>query len=111
MSRRTLRTDDEAGFLMAFCDDLAESEKLFNVQIEVVILRARVRGKIHINCIAYKNPRKPSDAPIAISNTEYPTSAANRLHGGLYRAAIRIGGELSRLDYEHGLEDSPATVV
>jgi len=95
MSRRQLRTDDEAGFLMAFCDDLAESEALFQVQIECVVLRSRVRGKLHINMIAYKVPRKPGDEPYAISNTEYPTASANRLHGGLYRAAIRIGGELA----------------
>lgn len=96
MSRRQLKTDDEAGFLLAFFDDLAESEHLFRVQIECVLLRARKRGEININMIAYKLPRKPGDEPWAISNTPYPTASANRLHGGLYKAAIRIGGELAR---------------
>ena len=96
MSRRQLRSDDEAGFLMAFCDDLRESELLFGVEIECVVLRGRKRGELHINMIAYKTPRKPADEPFAITDTVYPTAGADRLHGGLYRAAIRIGGELSR---------------
>jgi hypothetical protein len=101
MARRQLKTDDEAGFLVAFCDELLDSEKIFGVQIEVVILRSRVRGQLNINCIAYKVPRKPSDEPYAISNTPYPRSSALRLHAGLYQAAIRIGGELSaKLRYE-----------
>lgn len=95
MSRRTLKTDDEEGFLMAFHDDIRESELLFRVQIECIILPSRDRGKININMHAYKLPRKPGDEPYAITNTPYPTASANRLHGGLYRAAIRIGGELA----------------
>jgi len=102
MSRRALKTDDELGFLLAFCDDLAESEALFNVQIEVVILRTRKRGEIAINCFAYKRPRKTGDEPYATSTTPYPTAAANRLHAGLYRAAIRIGGELSKKWHDEG---------
>jgi hypothetical protein len=95
MGRRTLRTDDEEGFLIAVCDDLAESEALFNVQIEMVILRTRVRGQLKINCIAYKQPRKAGDAPYAETTTPYPSASALRLHAALYRAAIRIGGELA----------------
>lgn len=96
MSRRTLKADDEAGFLMAYCDDIKESEILFRVQIECLILPARTRGHINIQMVAFKLPRKPGDEPYALSNTPYPTASANRLHGGLYRAAIRIGGELAQ---------------
>lgn len=96
MSRRELKTDDEAGFLMAMYDDLRESELLFNVQIECVLLKGKTRGSLNINMIAYKLPRKPLDEPYAITNTPYPTASANRLYGGLYRAAIRIGGELAQ---------------
>jgi hypothetical protein len=96
MSRRALKADDEEGFLMAFHDDIRESELLFRVQIECVILPTRIRGQLNIQMIAYKLPRKPLDAPHAVTNTPYPTASANRLHGGLYRAAIRIGGELAQ---------------
>jgi len=109
MSRRQLKTDDEEGFLLAVCDDLNESEALFNVQIEMVVLRSRTRGQLHINCIAYKNPRKPGDEPYAISNTPYPSASATRLHAALYRAAIRIGGELANKAKWGEVTDGSAT--
>jgi hypothetical protein len=109
MSRRQLKTDDEAGFLIAVCDDLAESEALFGVQIEMVVLRTRVRGQLNINCYAYKTPRKPADEPYATSTTPYPSASALRLHAALYRAAIRIGGELSNKAKWGEVKDSSAT--
>lgn len=102
-SKRNLRSDDEAGFLLAFCDELADTEELFGVQVEVVVLRTARRGQLNINCFAYKTPRKPSDEPFAVSYTQYPTAAATRLHAALYRAAIRIGGEIANKRRENVL--------
>lgn len=108
MSRRQLRSDDEDGFLMAIHDDLTESKALFNVQVEMYLMPASTRGAFHIICYAYKRPRKPGDEPYATSSTPYPSSQAKRLHAGLYRAAIRIGGELARLHTQKEIKDSPA---
>lgn len=102
MSRRQLKAGDEEGFIMAWFDDIVESEALYGVQIEVVLLRARKRGEININCIAYKTPRKPSDEPYAISNTPYPSAAATTLYAALYRSAVRIGGEISNKRRDEG---------
>lgn len=95
MARRALRTDDEAGFLMAIHDELAELKLLFGVQIELLFMPASKRGHFHLVCYAYKVPRKPADEPYCSTSIPYPTAAATRLHAGVYRACIRIGGELS----------------
>lgn len=95
MARRQLKTDDEDGFLLAIHDELAELKHLFGVQVEMHLMPASTRGHFHIVCYAYKTPRHPGDEPWATSSTPYPTAAAVRLHAGIYRASIRIGGELS----------------
>jgi hypothetical protein len=108
MSRRQLKTDDEAGFLLAVHDDLAETRQLFHVQIEMLLIPASTRGHFHITCYAYAVPRKVGDQPIASSATPYPSAHAMRLHAALYRAAIRIGGECARLAPESRVKDRPA---
>lgn len=109
MARRNLKSDDEAGFLMALHDDITESKALFNCQIEMEFMPASKRGEFHIICYAYKRPRKPGDAPYASTSTPYPSPHAARLHAALYRAAIRIGGELARLHGGYQVADKTST--
>lgn len=109
MSRRTLRTDDEAGFLIAISDELAENRALFNCHIELTLATTSTRGKFDIIAKAYKRPRVDDSPPYAITITPYPSVSANRLHAAFYRACIRIGGELSRIGPYRPPEDSPST--
>lgn len=110
MARRQLKTDDEAGFLMAFHDDIRETEQLFGVEVGVSVRLTKTRGLIEIRASAWKADPVRGDRCVAVFETRYPTASANRLHAGLYRAAIGIGAAC----YRNGLrevesKDSPGT--
>jgi hypothetical protein len=104
MSRRQLKTDDEAGFLMAFCDDIRETELLYGVKIEVRLVPGRTRGQVNIDCEAWKRHQDGGSERVAEFKGQYPTASAARLHAALYRAAIGIGAQCGRagLPYKHG---------
>lgn len=104
MSRRQLKTDDEAGFLMAFCDDIRETELLYGVRIEVKLRPGRNRGQVDIDCEAWKRVEGGGFEQVATFKGLYPTASAARLHAALYRAAIGIGAQCGRagLPYKHG---------
>lgn len=102
MSRRRLKTDDEEGFLMAIYDDLCETEALFNVRVKIEFKRANRRGGFQLHASAWKDVGKADERCVATWVGEYPTAQANRLHAGVYRAAIGIGAACGRagLPYE-----------
>lgn len=96
MSRRQLKTDDEAGFLLAIYDDVSETESLFGVKVKLEFKRTNVRGHFQLHASAWKDVGKADERCVATWVGEYPTASANRLHAGFYRAAIGIGGACGR---------------
>lgn len=96
MSRRTLKTDDEAGFLLAIYDDVSETEAMFGVKVKLEFKRTNRRGCFQLHASAWKDVGQPAERCVATWVGEYPTASANRLHAGLYRAAIGIGASCGR---------------
>lgn len=111
MSRRQLRTDDEDGFLLAFYDDMTETEALYHVKVKVEIKPSSVRGKVRMIATAWKDVGKPTERAVASFESNYPTASAARLHAALYRMAIGIGGACSRAGLPYRFEDSEDTVA
>lgn len=110
MSRRQLKTDDEDGFLMAFSDDVAETEVLFRVKVKVEFKRTSIRGKLRLVATAWKGVGTLNERCVATWEGEYPTAQASRLHAALYRAAVGIGAACSRAGLPYSREDSDAQV-
>jgi hypothetical protein len=106
MSRRTLKSDDEAGFLMATYDDLAETAQLYRVELKVVIKPSGVRGRFRMRAEAWKDVGKPLERCVASWEGEYPTAQAMRFHAALYRAAVGIGAACGRAGLPYGEKDS-----
>lgn len=109
MSRRALKTDDEAGFLMAIYDDVKETEALYGVKVKIEIKLTTRRGVIAIHASAWKDVGKADERAVALFTCEYPTASANRLYAGVYRAAIGIGAACGRAGLPYRGEDSPST--
>jgi len=111
MSRRTLKSDDEEGFLMATHDDLAETAQLYRVQLKITIKPSSVRGRFRMRSEAWKDVGKPLERCVASWEGEYPTAQALRFHAALYRAAVGIGAACSRAGLPYRHEDSDSTVA
>lgn len=111
MSRRQLKSDDEAGFLLAVSDDIAETQQMYRVVIKVEIKFTERRGQFRMIASAWKDAGKPNERCVATWEGEYPTAQAARFHAALYRTAIGIGAACGRagLPYRHD-EDSDAVV-
>lgn len=107
MARRALKTDDEVGFLMAFCDDVSETEQLYGVKVKVELKRTTKRGCVRLIATAWKDVGKPTERAVASFESEYPTASASRLHAGLYRVAVGIGAACGRAGLPYRQEDSP----
>lgn len=106
MSRRALKSDDEAGFLQAFWDDCKETEALYGVKVKVELYGIIPRGTIRIRASAWKDVGKPLERSVAEWEGQYPTAQANRIHTALYRAAVGIGAACGRAGLPYGKEDS-----
>lgn len=96
MSRRTLKSDDEVGFLQATYDDLAETALLYRVELKFTIKPSAVRGRFRLRSEAWKDVGKPLERCVASWEGEYPTAQAMRFHAAIYRAAVGIGAACSR---------------
>ncbi len=90
VSRRTLKTDDEEGFLRAYRDEILDTQAMYGVSIGVDIrVREGVQGiTIHLRAEGVEG--RPLYGHTVHARYQYPTSTATRLHAGLYQAAIRL---------------------
>lgn len=94
MSKRELRSDDEAGFIRAWKDELFDLAETHRVRL-VFTLRAPVGQQgLVIRGEAYKTDGEGYESLYAEWDQPYPTHTANRLHAALYRAVIRLGVEV-----------------
>jgi len=105
MARRTLRTDDEEGFLAAVWDDTKETELMFGVKVKYELKLSSVRGKLKLETTAWKDVGKATERIVAEFMSEYPTASAARLHAALYRAAIGIGAACGRAGLPYRTEE------
>jgi hypothetical protein len=111
MSRRQLKADDEAGFLVATSDDISETQQLYRVVIKLEIKPTSLRGRFRIQASAWKDVGTPDERRVATWEGEYPTAQASRFHAGLYRAAVGIGAACGRAGLPYRHEDSEDTVA
>lgn len=111
MSRRQLKADDEAGFLVAVSDDIAETQQLYRVEVKIEVKPTSRRGQFRIEASAWKDVGKPNERRVASWTGEYPTAQAARFHAGLYRAAVGIGAACGRAGLPYRHEDSEDAVV
>jgi hypothetical protein len=94
MSRRQLRTDDEAGFIRAFWDETMDLVQEEGVRVEWLLqLPVRTRS-LELYGVAYKKDANGDEQFYAAFRQPYPTPSAARLHAALYRAAVRLSIEV-----------------
>lgn len=110
MSRRTLKSDDEMGFLQAAWDDMVETQLLYHVKVKIELYAIAPRGTIRIRASAWKDVGKPLERSVAEWEGQYPTAQANRLHAAVYRATVGIGAACGRAGLPYGEKDSEDTV-
>lgn len=109
MSKRELRSDDEAGFLRAFrdeCFDIVAEEK---VRLEFTLRLPIQAAGLVIHGEAFKRDAQGDEQLYATFSQPYPTHVANRLHAALYRAAIRLGVEVRDRRRAEEMGDEQAT--
>lgn len=94
MSKRELRSDDEAGFLRAFRDEMFDLVETHKVRLEFTLRVPVGTPGIVIHGEAFKRDNEGYEQFYAAFDQPYPTHTANRLHAALYRAAIRLGVEI-----------------
>lgn len=95
MSRRTLKSGDEQGFIRAIRDELTDTEAIYHVHIFTQLLRPLKGEGLDIRMYVYKRSQDPSEDPWIDERYPYPSHAANTLYAALYRACIRIGGAIA----------------
>jgi len=111
VSRRALKSNDEAGFMLASHDDLLETQQLYHVEVEIRLQPGIKRGTWEFHAAAYKRPRMAQDKPWAEGRYPYPTHAATSLYAALYRVCVRIGAECASAHRRHyGYNSSPDSV-
>lgn len=109
MSRRTLKSDDEAGFLQACWDDIVETQLLYHVKVKIELYAIAPRGQLRIRASAWKGMGTSLERAVAEWEGQYPTAQANRIHAALYRAAVGIGAACSRAGLPYGEKGSEVT--
>jgi len=108
MSKRELRSDDEAGFLRAFKDEAADICHEGGIRL-VFTLRLPVGAPgLVIHGEAYKRDAEGVEQFYTSFSLPYPTHTANRLHAALYRCAIRLGVEIRDKERAEARGDVPA---
>jgi hypothetical protein len=111
MSRRQLKAGDEAGFLLAVSDDVAETQQLYRVLIKFEIRPTSLRGRFRVLAGAWKDVGTPDERRVAGWEGEYPTAQAQAFYAALYRAAVGIGAACGRAGLPYRHEDSDSTVT
>lgn len=99
MSRRSLKTDDEWGFLLAIWDETQDLRSNFHVDVTWDIRFSSKRGVISFHGTATGLDGGPLEGSVVHASIEYPTASAQRLHAGLYNGVIRLSVAVSH-EYE-----------
>lgn len=109
MSKRELRSDDEAGFLRAFKDEVFDLVAEHGVRVEFTLrLPVQAEGLV-IHGEAHKRDAQGYEQLYAAFSQPYPTHVANRLHAALYRAAMRLSIEVRDRERAEAQDSSPTT--
>jgi len=90
MSRRTLNTDDELGFIKAYRDEILDTCAMYGVEITVDLRVQEGKPGLKIVLFARGVDGRPLAGKLIVVDYHYPTTTATRLHAGLYQAAIRL---------------------
>lgn len=93
-SNRGLKSDDEAGFIRAYRDEVWDNEELYHVRIEFQLRIRRDRPGLTIYGIAYKADESGQEQVVATAEYPYPSHSATRLHAALYGAAVRLSAAI-----------------
>lgn len=90
MSRRTLKTDDEEGFVRAFKDEVLDTQEMYQVDVRWDIRVTAGRPGLTLHGSATFNDESPLAGHTVWAEFPYPSASVARLHAALYAAAIRL---------------------
>ncbi len=111
MGRNQLRSDDVTGFVLAFCDEMRETEIRYGVSAHVRVVRNNVRGQITFVGVAMKPVEDVMDVEYARAERQWPSARYTSLHALLYALSMSLNIACQRAYYtEHGhwLSEAPA---
>jgi hypothetical protein len=106
MSKKPLRSEDEAGFMTAIWDDLTETEVLYGVRCRIEIAPSQGRGVLRITGTAWKDVGKPDERCVAEWQGQYPTAMAVKFYAAIYRACVGLGAACGRAGLPYRVKDS-----
>ena len=93
-SKRSLKSDDVDGFMLAFWDNFQDLEEDYGVRIGVRVTPRPTRGHVMFLAVACEvGPEAPTD-PVAVAEALWPTHYATSLHALLYALLVRLWREL-----------------
>lgn len=97
MAKNALKSDDVAGFLRAYTDEIAELEKEHQVIVFATWTPARQRGVLEFRLSAWAEGDRRGNSPRASYTAHYPNAFVGSLHAFLFQCAIRLGTQLRDL--------------
>lgn len=90
MGRRALKSDDVEGFVMAFWDEVRDTEMLYQVNIVLDLRRKAARGGISFHAIAVRVDEEGQERPAGTAQVDWPSAKFTSLHACLYRLSMAI---------------------
>lgn len=90
MSRRQLKTDDVDGFVLAFWDEVRDTELLYQVTITLDMRVKAARGGFSYHALAVRTDEDGVDRPAGAAQVDWPSSRFTSLHAMLYRLGLAI---------------------
>jgi hypothetical protein len=96
MSRRSLKTEDEEGFLRAYRDEVLDTQSMYQVHITCDVRVGVTPARLVLHLTATGDEGGPLEGVTTHVEYLYPSITANRLHAALYQAGIRINVAVQR---------------
>jgi len=117
MARRSLKSDDVEGFMVAVWDELVDTEQLYGVTVLMDVRRGKRRGELSFHAHAYKEREDSAEWLIAASEAFWPSAKYTSLHALLFNLASKLNIGVQRWQREQSGEwyssprDEPADSV
>lgn len=90
MPRRSLKADDVDGFMLAFWDEVVDTEKLYFCSVDLSISRSQQRGRfLFVANVMWTHPDRVG-WPLVSESVTWPTNKATSVHAALYALACRL---------------------
>lgn len=90
MGRNQLKAVDVDGFVVAFHDEVRDTEEMYGVRISFDLRLRGERGSISLHAMAVRDAEDGPDHLVATADVRWPSVTQASLHAWLYALAIRI---------------------